>query len=280
MNEPATTAPGWSLIQRLSQEEPSPRSEPLADDGMPLDHRDALNHRAPAVRIMGATIAYLTAAISTRAAVFHTVDGRGAIARPVVFRLSDKGCAGTPDDLLAAAETGYRDLSPFSLSRPRSPNITMLGAENLGGPEEFARTRYATEVLAPLGFASQTALLLRQELRLVGVVSLFRGFGQPPLTRAQRTLMLLSRELIEEAFVFCGGTSLPAAADSPLRRHDLTEREIEVARFAAIGATNREIARRLQLSPATIKTHLNRAYMKLGIRSRTQLSVMIASAGQ
>ncbi|MGW0708500.1 AAA family ATPase [Streptomyces sp. NPDC002643] len=58
-------------------------------------------------------------------------------------------------------------------------------------------------------------------------------------------------------------------ADAPLAR--LSPQEREVVRLAATGATNREIATQLFLSPRTVGHHLYRAFPKLGITSRTEL---------
>ncbi|WP_198539103.1 LuxR C-terminal-related transcriptional regulator [Streptomyces graminilatus] len=52
---------------------------------------------------------------------------------------------------------------------------------------------------------------------------------------------------------------------------DLTPREREVVSFAALGLDNREISDRLIVSHLTVKTHINRAMLKLDIRSRAQL---------
>lgn len=49
----------------------------------------------------------------------------------------------------------------------------------------------------------------------------------------------------------------------------LTPRELDVLRLAASGSTNAQIADLLFVSEATVKTHLNRTYDKLGVRSRT-----------
>ena len=57
---------------------------------------------------------------------------------------------------------------------------------------------------------------------------------------------------------------LPAALDVPLS-------ETEVAGFAAQGLSDKEIARRLDLKFATVRTHLDNAFAKLGVRNRTQL---------
>jgi DNA-binding NarL/FixJ family response regulator len=59
----------------------------------------------------------------------------------------------------------------------------------------------------------------------------------------------------------------------------LTDREREVMALVAAGLTNDEIAERLFLSPATAKTHVNRAMTKLGARDRAQLVVAAYETG-
>jgi DNA-binding CsgD family transcriptional regulator len=59
----------------------------------------------------------------------------------------------------------------------------------------------------------------------------------------------------------------------PIRR--LTKAEQRVARLAAQGCTNREIAARLSVTLSTVEQHLTRAYQKLGVRSRTELSDLL-----
>jgi DNA-binding NarL/FixJ family response regulator len=49
----------------------------------------------------------------------------------------------------------------------------------------------------------------------------------------------------------------------------LTQRELRVLELVARGATNREVATRLQVSEATVKTHLVHAFSKLGVSERT-----------
>lgn len=59
----------------------------------------------------------------------------------------------------------------------------------------------------------------------------------------------------------------------------LTEREREVMRLVAEGLSNDEIAERLFVSPATAKTHVSRAMVKLGARDRAQLVVFAYESG-
>lgn len=63
------------------------------------------------------------------------------------------------------------------------------------------------------------------------------------------------------------------ASDDPLA---LTPSESRVARLAAAGAGNRDIAEQLLLSVNTVESHLRRVYAKLGIRSRRELIVRFA----
>jgi DNA-binding NarL/FixJ family response regulator len=59
----------------------------------------------------------------------------------------------------------------------------------------------------------------------------------------------------------------------------LTEREREVLVLVAGGLSNEEIANRLFISPATAKTHVSRAMVKLGARDRAQLVVFAYESG-
>ena len=57
---------------------------------------------------------------------------------------------------------------------------------------------------------------------------------------------------------------------------ELSPQEIRVAIAVAEGATNKEVAARLFLSPKTIECRLGRAHRKLGIHSRTELARLVA----
>jgi DNA-binding NarL/FixJ family response regulator len=57
----------------------------------------------------------------------------------------------------------------------------------------------------------------------------------------------------------------------------LTPQELQIAIAVAQGATNREAAAQLFLSPKTVESHLSSAYRKLGARSRTELVRIFAN---
>jgi DNA-binding NarL/FixJ family response regulator len=71
----------------------------------------------------------------------------------------------------------------------------------------------------------------------------------------------------------------PGTAAQQDRFAELTPRELEVLRLVACGLSNREIAGRLFLSEATVKTHLTRILAKLQVRDRVQAVVLAYETG-
>ncbi len=74
------------------------------------------------------------------------------------------------------------------------------------------------------------------------------------------------------------------SARAPIRRDhpqlaELTDREREVLALIGEGLNNAEIAERLVVSPATARTHVSRAMIKLGARDRAQLVVIAYQSG-
>jgi len=80
---------------------------------------------------------------------------------------------------------------------------------------------------------------------------------------------------------FLAEPAAPRSDDEAARRRlvALTEREREITALTATGLSNDEIAARLVLSPATVKTHVNRAMVKVGARDRAQLVVFAYRTG-
>jgi DNA-binding NarL/FixJ family response regulator len=71
----------------------------------------------------------------------------------------------------------------------------------------------------------------------------------------------------------------PAQPKDPERLAVLTDREREVMALVAWGLSNVEIGQRLAMSPATAKTHVSRAMLKLGAHDRAQLVVLAYQTG-
>jgi DNA-binding CsgD family transcriptional regulator len=103
----------------------------------------------------------------------------------------------------------------------------------------------------------------REQLRRA--LATFEELGAVPWTRRAR----------EE--VAASGAGLPRRGARP--SEELSPRELQVARAAAEGLTNREAGARLFLSEKTVERHLGSVYRKLGLRSRTELARRFAERG-
>ena len=96
----------------------------------------------------------------------------------------------------------------------------------------------------------------RRELQVAH--DLFRDFGMDAFAERARAELEAT-----------GGHARKRTVDT----HDqLTPQETQIARLAADGNTNREIATHLFISPSTVEYHLRKAFLKLEVKSRTQLA--------
>ncbi|MFE7368021.1 LuxR C-terminal-related transcriptional regulator [Streptomyces anulatus] len=148
-------------------------------------------------------------------------------------------------------------------------------------PADEADARYA-EALAHHGQAggdferARTQLLYGQWLRRRRRTREARGPLRDALVAFQRCS---ARAWADRAAGELRAAGEPAgvrrdAADGPLAA--LTPQQLRIARCVAEGATNREVALRLSLSPRTVDHHLRNVFAALGIRSRTELARLLA----
>ncbi|HTW06870.1 MAG TPA: LuxR C-terminal-related transcriptional regulator, partial [Acidimicrobiales bacterium] len=128
--------------------------------------------------------------------------------------------------------------------------------------ERLARTRVAVDLArAHLLYGEwlrrqRRRLDARNELRTAH--EMFTGFGMEAFAERARAELGASGERARERTV--------ETLDQ------LTPQESQVARLAAQGNTNREIAAQLFISPNTVEYHLHKAFRKLDVKSRTQLA--------
>ena len=98
-------------------------------------------------------------------------------------------------------------------------------------------------------------------------------------TPADRLVDQLERIAAGEQVTTASGLLATAATRSdrrwPGQELGLSEREAEVAVLAALGRPNADIGQSLCIGIDTVKTHLRRAFRKVGVRNRTELSVLL-----
>jgi DNA-binding CsgD family transcriptional regulator len=120
---------------------------------------------------------------------------------------------------------------------------------------------------------ARTELALGERLRRAGQ----RRAAREPLRAALAAFGALEAAPWEQR----AAAELRATGERVRRRDDpdtsrLTAQELQVALVVARGATNKEAAAQLFLSPKTVEKHLGAAYSKLGLRSRAELARLVA----
>jgi DNA-binding CsgD family transcriptional regulator len=175
------------------------------------------------------------------------------------------------DEALRLGREELERCRAFGAATPLGVALRSLGMLEAGAGG-LASLEQATAVLAGSPARLEHA---RAQLELGAAL---RRAGRRADARAPLRLALdCARECGADAFAARAHDELVAAGARPRRdplesRSRLTASELRVARMAADGMTNREIAQALFLTENTIQTHLRAAFRKLGIGSRSQLA--------
>jgi len=173
-----------------------------------------------------------------------------------------------------------------------------------GHPDEAAAvTAKLEEIAAVNGSAWARTVALRSRALISDDESRYAeavAAGGPPVERARGHLVYgewlrrarrrrEAREQLRQGLELLDDAAAPAFAEraraelralgdpspAPRPRPDLTPQQVTVARLAADGATNAEIAATLFISPNTVDYHLRKVYQRLGITSRRQLAARL-----
>jgi DNA-binding NarL/FixJ family response regulator len=164
------------------------------------------------------------------------------------------GQAADGAEAVAAATAARADVVLMDLRMPR-----------MGGVEAIRKLREAApdiRVLVLTTFDSDTDVLPAVEAGATGY--LLKDAPRDELLRAVHAAYLGQAVLAPSvAQKLLGRVRAPAAP-----AEQLTDRELKVLTLVAAGTTNREAAKQLFISEATVKTHLLHVYAKLGVRDR------------
>jgi DNA-binding CsgD family transcriptional regulator len=178
---------------------------------------------------------------------------------------------GRQDEALALAREEVERCRAFGAPGPLGAALRTLG---LIEPGE-AGIALLEEAVATLGPSSAR---LEHALALLELGAALRRAGRRAAARGPlRDALALARACGADVAAMRAHEELVTAGARPRRdpfesRNNLTASELRVARLAAEGTTNREIAQALFLTENTIETHLRSAFRKLDIHSRSQLS--------
>lgn len=155
-------------------------------------------------------------------------------------------------------------------SRPGTSPVVRLS--DLVPGHGLQRAPYFETLLRPTGARHVLTLAIRQGGRIAAALSLVRNQDAPDFSTEDRSLAAALVPALEMSYALAHRR--PQATAQPF-----TAREAEIARLVADGATNKAIARRLGLSPETVKNHLRAVFAKAGVANRTALCAWMLSRG-
>jgi DNA-binding NarL/FixJ family response regulator len=189
------------------------------------------------------------------------------------------------DDIAVVGEAGD-GRQAVSLTRQKKPDVVLMdirmpGLDGLEATREVASDAALVDVRIVILTTFELDEYVFEALRSGASGFLVKDTEPVDLLAAVRLVAsgeaLLSpsvtRRVIEE---FASRAKQPPPSEA---LDELTEREREVMALVAEGLSNEEIADRLVVSPATAKTHVSRAMVKLGARDRAQLVVLAYEHG-
>jgi DNA-binding NarL/FixJ family response regulator len=145
-------------------------------------------------------------------------------------------------------------------------DLRMPRLDGIEATRRLADARPAARVIALTTYADEPTVL--GALRAGARGYLTKDAGAEEISRA---IQAVARgEAALDTAVARHVVGAVAQAESPPLPDGLTPREAEVLRLIAEGLSNQEIAERLVVSPATVKSHINRVFAKAGVRDRAQ----------
>ena len=198
--------------------------------------------------------------------------------RMILEARPDLQVVGEAADGLQAVELGRRLAPDVILMDVRMPNLDGVEAtrrlvEGGSGARIVILTTYDLDEYVYAAIRAGASGFLLKDVQPAQLVEAIRVVAAGDALLAPS----VTRRLLERF-----ASSLPDPdrdSGPPPALQALTERELEVLRLLASGRYNAELAERLFLSEATVKTHVSSILRKLGLRDRVQAVILAYDAG-
>lgn len=185
------------------------------------------------------------------------------------------GEASTGEEAVAGARSAFADVVLMDIRMPDMDGIEatrrITADDALAGVKILILTTFETDELVVAALRAGASGYLGKGVDPETLLQAIRTIaGGESLLSATATTALIGRILAQP--------EQPRVAPMP-GLTELTAREREITTLVGTGMSNQQIAEYLFISPATAKTHINRAMMKTGARDRAQLVVFAYENG-
>jgi two-component system, NarL family, response regulator LiaR len=197
----------------------------------------------------------------------------------------------TLDPEIEVVGTAENAAQTLELVKERQPDIVVLdliipGDDGIVTIAELRRLKPELKILVLTSYLDETNIT--QVLKAGASGYLLKNMHADALRNTIKTLVngqiLIAPEaaqlLISKSEAENSNVAMPPAdSKTPVLPDLLTDREFRVLALVAQGKSNKEIARNLQISEGTVKTHVSIILAKLGLQSRTQAALYATTNG-
>ena len=194
---------------------------------------------------------------------------------PVIRGVIRLACDQAPTiEIVAEVETGEDAVEVLRRSHPDVLLVDLALPGAIQGLDVTRTTReehLATRILVLSARSDDAAVFESVRAGVDGFLNKTEGVRTiaDALERVARGETVFSSEQ-QRAAVSELGRLARRSRDEAAAKRVLTERELEILEYLAIGLTVKQVATRLGLSPRTVDTHIAKLYRKLGVRNRVQ----------
>ncbi len=168
-------------------------------------------------------------------------------------------------------QTRYSHLDPMHPSRFEDSDVTVICSDTLMSDREWRQSEFYQQYMGPRHFDHDADVFFRQNGEIIAVLSLLRDDSLGPFTEQELDLLRRLQPFMEYALSRVYQPVRFTERDLFSKKYALTERELDVIEVVMDGADTRTMAAELSLSVATIKTHLQHIFHKVGVHSTKEL---------
>jgi DNA-binding CsgD family transcriptional regulator len=165
----------------------------------------------------------------------------------------------------------FWELDPMHPSRFESQATVVVSNSMIMNDADWRETVMFKEFYKPNGYFHNCDVFLKQNDRIVAVLTLVRKRASQPFTTREVQILNQVQPFIEYSLNKIHISNRVHNRSSLCAEYGLTAREMDVVEIALTGVGNKVLSRHLGISLPTLRTHLQRIFAKLGVRSNAEL---------
>ena len=183
----------------------------------------------------------------------------------------EAGSDSTIDFMAREYARRFWEFDPMHPSRFEGQATRVVSNSMIMSEAKWRESVMFKEFYQPNGYFHNCDMFLRQNDRIVAVLTLVRKMASRPFTAREVETLIQVQPFVEYSLGKIYISSRVHNRSSLSAEYDLTARELDVVEIALTGAGNKVLSKHLGISLPTLRTHLQRIFAKVGVRSNAEL---------